>query len=343
MRSVSAEGAVMKREIIVVLFLTSMAVPDHTTRAATDVLRLRLVQTIPLPGVQGRIDHLAVDVASQRLFVAALGNNTVEVIDLKRGERVQSLAGFKEPQGLAYLPDTKTVAVANGGDGLVTLLDGTSFKPTRTIAFGDDADNLRYDAARKRLYVGYGNGALGAYDVAKGIRLPDIPLDAHPESFQLDAPSGRIYVNVASRQKVAVADVSKNSVVATWAVSAGAANFPMALDSTHDRLFVVTRRPPHLVVIDTGSGKTVATLEADGDADDLFYDPARRRLYGCFGSGSVMVYAQNDPDHYTVRAKVPTTAGARTGLFSADLRRLFVAVPRRANPTAEIRVFDVGP
>ena len=114
MRSVSAEGAVMKREIIVVLFLTSMAVPDYTTRAATDVLRLRLVQTIPLPGVQGRIDHLAVDVAGQRLFVAALGNNTVEVIDLKRGERVQSLAGFKEPQGLAYLPDTKTVAVANG-------------------------------------------------------------------------------------------------------------------------------------------------------------------------------------------------------------------------------------
>jgi DNA-binding beta-propeller fold protein YncE len=343
MRSVSADGADMKREIIVVLFLTSMATPDPITLAAIDAPPLRLVQTIPLPGVQGRIDHLAVDVAGQRLFVAALGNNTVEVVDLKKGERVQSLAGFKEPQGLAYLPDTKTIAVANGGDGLVTLLDGTSFKPNKTIAFGDDADNLRYDATRKRLYVGYGNGALGTFDLAKGTRLPDIPLDAHPESFQLDASAGRIFVNVASRQKVAVADISKNAVVATWAVSAGAANFPMALDATHHRLFVVTRRPPHVVVFDTESGKTVATLEADGDADDLFYDAARHRLYGCFGSGSVMVYAQNDLDHYTVLAKVPTTAGARTGLFSADLHRLFVAVPRRASPTAEIVVFDVGP
>lgn len=342
MRAVSADGVGMKREIIIVLFLTSMAAPDRMTRAAPAAPPLRLVQTISLPGVEGRIDHLAVDVAGQRLFVAALGNNTVEVVDLEKGERVKSLAGFKEPQGLAYLPDAKTLAVANGGDGVVTLLDGTSLKPTKTVAFGGDADNLRYDPALKRLYVGYGNGALGAYDVAKGSRLPDTPLDAHPESFQLDAAGGRIYVNVASRQKVAVVDANRNAVAATWPVSAGAANFPMALDASHHRLFVLTRRPPRLVALDTESGKTVATLEADGDADDLFYDAARHRLYGCFGSGSVTVYAQGDPDHYTVLAKIPTAAGARTGAFSADLRRLFVAVPHRANPSAEIRVFDVG-
>jgi DNA-binding beta-propeller fold protein YncE len=333
----------MKRQILMVLAVNLMAAGGDMTRAASDTGTLRLIQTIPLPGVEGRIDHLAVDAAGQRLFVAALGSNTVEVVDLKKGERVQSLAGFKEPQGLAYLPDTKTVAVANGGDGVVTLLDGTSFKPTKTIAFGDDADNLRYDPAHKRLYVGYGNGALGAYDVAKGTRLPDIPLEAHPESFQLDAAAGRIYVNIASRQKVAVVDANRNAVAATWPVSAGAANFPMALDASHHRLFVLTRKPPHLVVFDTESGKTVATLAADGDADDLFYEAARHRLYGCFGSGSVIVFAQSDPDHYAVLAKIPTAAGARTGLFSADLRRLFVAVPHRANPTAEIRVFDVGP
>ena len=333
----------MKRQIVMILLINLMAAGGDMTRAASDTGPLRLIQTIPLPGVEGRIDHLAVDVAGQRLFVAALGNNTVEVVDLKKGERVQSLAGFKEPQGLAYLPDTQTVAVANGGDGVVTLLDGASFKPTKTIAFGDDADNLRYDATRKRLYVGYGNGALGAYDTAKGGRLADVALDAHPESFQLDAASNRIFVNVASRQKVAVVDANRNAVAATWPVSAGAANFPMALDASHHRLFVLTRKPPHLVVLDTESGRTVATLEADGDADDLFYDAAQHRLYGCFGAGSVMVYAQNDPDHYAVRAKISTALGARTGLFSADLRRLFVAVPHRANPRAEIRVFDVAP
>lgn len=332
----------MKRQILVVIFVSLVGAGGGMTRAASDTGRLRLVQTIPLPGVEGRIDHLAVDLAGQRLFVAALGNNTVEVIDLKKGQRVQSLPGFKEPQGIAYLPDTNRVAVANGGDGVVTLLDGTTLKPAETIAFGEDADNLRYDATRKRLYVGYGNGALGAYDTAKGARLPDVALDAHPESFQLDAAAGRIFVNVASLQRVAVVDANRSAVTATWPVTAGAANFPMALDASHRRLFVLTRKPPHLVVLDTGTGKAVATLPADGDADDLFYDAAARRLYGCFGGGSVMVYAQGDPDHYRVLATVPTAAGARTGFFCPDLRRLFVAVPHRANPSAEIRVFDTG-
>jgi outer membrane protein assembly factor BamB len=213
----------------------------------------------------------------------------------------------------------------------------------KTIAFGDDADNLRYDPTRKRLYVGYGNGALGAYDMAKGRRLGDVTLDAHPESFQLDVASGRIFVNVASRQKVAVVGVDGNAVTATWPVGAGSANYPMALDTVHHRLFVATRRPPHVVVFDTETGRTVATLQADGDADDLFYDAARRRLYGCFGAGSVIVYAQTDPDHYALLAKLPTADGARTGLFSAELGRLYVALPRRVSPTAEIRVFDTGP
>jgi DNA-binding beta-propeller fold protein YncE len=332
----------MKRQILMASLISLMVAGGDMTRAASDTGALRLIQTIPLPGVEGRIDHLALDLAGQRLFVAALGNNTVEVVDLKKGQRVHSVAGFKEPQGIAHLPETNTVAVANGGDGVVTLLDGASLKPAKTIAFGEDADNLRYDSGRQRLYVGYGNGALGAYDVAKAARLADVALDAHPESFQLDAASGRIFVNVASRQKVAVLDAGRGAVTATWPVTAGAANFPMALDASHHRLFVLTRRPPHLVVLDTETGKAVATLPAAGDADDLFYDAARQRLYGCFGAGSVIVYAQSDPDHYRELTTVPTAAGARTGLFSPDLRRLFVAVPHRANPTAEILVFDTG-
>lgn len=312
------------------------------SHAISDVGPLTLVQTIPMPGVEGRIDHLAVDVAGQRLFVAALGNNTVEVIDLEKGQRIHSLAGFKEPQGLAYLADTNQVAVASGGDGLLTLIDGASLKPVKTVRLGDDADNVRYDAARKRLYIGYGDGALAAYDTAKGLRLPDVRLDAHPESFQLDPASSRIFVNVASLQKVAVVDANRSVVSTTWPVAAGAANFPMALDTPHHRLFVLTRKPPHLAVLDAETGRAVATVQADGDADDLFYDAERRRLYGLFGAGSVIVYAQSDPDHYPLLATIPTAAGARTGLYSAERRRLYVAVPHRANRNAEIRVFDTG-
>ena len=332
----------MKRQILIAL-LVVLASGGGSSRAASEAGPIRLVRTIPLPGVEGRIDHLSLDVAGHRLFVAALGNGTVEVIDLEKGQRIQSLRGFKEPQGIAYLPDTNAVAIANGGDGAVTILDGATLRPTVTVAFGEDADNLRYDPARRRLYVGYGRGAIGVYDTAKGARLGDVALDAHPESFQLDAAAGRIFVNVASLQKVAVVDANRGAVTATWPVEAGAANFPMALDAARHRLFVLTRRPPRLVALDTETGRPVATLAADGDADDLFYDAARQRLYGCFGAGAVVVYAQSDPDRYTEVARVPTAAGARTGLFSPDLRRLFVAVPHRENPQAEIRVFDVDP
>jgi DNA-binding beta-propeller fold protein YncE len=253
------------------------------------------------------------------------------------------VAGFKEPQGIAYVPETNALVVAGGGDGVVTFLDGASLQPKKTISLGDDADNVRYDPARQRIYVGYGNGALAVLDAVKGTRLGDVALAAHPESFQLDAAKGRIFVNLAWRNSVALIDAGRSAVSATWPVGAGAANFPMALDLSHHRLFVVTRRPPHVVVLDTDTGKPVTTLEADGDADDVFYDAPRQRLYGCFGAGTVVAYAQRDPDHYAVLARIPTAPGARTGLFSPDLRRLFVAVPHRANPAAEIRVFEIGP
>jgi hypothetical protein len=302
---------------------------------------LRQIQTIPLPGVTGRIDHLAVDVAGQRLFVAALGNNTVEAVDLKKGARVESLPGFKEPQGIAYMPETNTVVVANGGDGVVTLLDGASLKPRKTIALGGDADNIRYDPSRRRLYVGYGDGALGILDATTGARLKDVALDGHPESFQLET-AGRIFVNVEPRQKIAVIDAAKQAVTATWPLVGASANFPMALDETHHRLFVATRKPPHLLVFDTETGKTVGTLDVDGDADDLFYDAARQRVYACFGAGFVAAFMDGGADHYKLVQRVETAAGARTGLFSPQLDRLFVAVPSRAAPVAEIRIFEIG-
>ena len=303
---------------------------------------LRLARTISLPNVEGRIDHLDVDVRGQRLFVAALGNNTVEVIDLQKSERVQTLRGLNEPQGIRYLPASNTLVVANGGDGVIGFWDTASFKQIKTARFGGDADNVRYDPASHRVYVGYGEGALAVLD-EKGERLGDIALGGHPESFQLDAAAGRAYVNVPSRQEIAVVDQNKMSVLTRWPVQGASANYPMALDGEHHRLFVVTRKPAHLLVYDTEAGKVVATLKAGADCDDVFYDAARRRIYASFGEGTVMVYEQQDPEHYQVIATVPTAAGARTSFFSADLRQFFVAVPRRGNPSAEVRVYQVDP
>lgn len=319
---------------------TPRAESSPTQSARTEPLRL--LQRIPLPKVEGRIDHMAIDLTGQRLFVTALGNNSLEVVDLKKGVRSQSVPGFHEPQGVGYLPGANTIVVASGGDGTVTFLDGSSLKPLKTIRLNSDADNVRYDATHRRVYVGYGAGALGVLD-DKGARLADVPLDGHPESFQLDMAAGKIFVNIPTRREIAVIDMNTSSVSTTWPVSVASANYPMALDEVHHRLFVVTRKPPRLLVYDTETEKLISNLETDSDCDDVFYDSARRRLYASFGEGTVVVYEQVDADHYKVTARISTAAGARTSFFSPELRRLYVAVPHRTNPTAEILVYDVAP
>ena len=190
---------------------------------------LKLEQTISLPDVQGRIDHLSIDVAGQRLFVSALGNHTVEVVDLKAGKRANSVSGLKEPQGALYIPNKNLLFVASGKDGTVKIFDGTSLQLLKAIEYGDDADNLRYDAARQRIYVGFGSGALGEMD-SDGQKIAETKLDAHPESFQLERNSSRIYVNLPGSRKIAVVDRETHSVVTSWGMGLTLGNYAMSLD-----------------------------------------------------------------------------------------------------------------
>jgi DNA-binding beta-propeller fold protein YncE len=293
-----------------------------------------------LPGVEGRIDHLAVDLAGKRLFVAALGNNSVEVVDLATGRRVRSLAGFDEPQGIAYLADVGRLVVANGGSGAVDLLDGSSLERVGSVRLGGDADNVRYDAAAKTLYVAYGEGALAAVDPGKGVKLWEAHLAGHPEAFALERWSGRVYVDVPDAGHVAVVDRSRQRVEAIWPLKGAGANFPLALDEANHRLFVGCRRPARLLVYDTARGTQTVALEIGGDADDVFYDDARHRLYIACGDGRVEVLEVRGPDTYRSLGHVATAPGARTCLYVPDLGRLYVAVPHRGEQQAEIRVLE---
>jgi YVTN family beta-propeller protein len=308
--------------------------PQAATRS------LRLIATIPLAGVEGRLDHLSADVDGRRLFVAALGNDTVEVVDLAGMRVTRSVSGMSEPQGIKYLADAGRVVVANGGTGATQLLDGRSFGVIQTAKLSGDADNVRYDAGAKRIYVGYGNGALAVLG-ADGQDIGDIPVGGHPESFQLETSGPRIFVNVPSTSKVAVIDRTRASVVATWPVTAARSNYPMALDEVNHRLFVGCRSPASMLVYDTESGRLVATANIVGDTDDLFYDAERQRIYVAGGDGFITIVAQKDRDHYEVVEKLPTAAGARTALFVPEMHRLFLAVPHRGSQRAEVRVFSV--
>jgi DNA-binding beta-propeller fold protein YncE len=301
---------------------------------------LTLVRTIALPRVDGRIDHLAVDSAAQRLYVAALGNNTVEVLDLNAGTHSKSLPGFREPQGIAVVADTKSVAVANGqGDG-VQLLSAEDYRPGASIRLGDDADNVRYDGASKRLYVGFGGGALAAIDPIAGKVISEVKLAGHPESFQLARAGTQVFVNVPTASHIAVVDRASMKVTATWPVVTARSNYPMALDETNHRLFVGCRRPAKVLVIDTTSGKELASFDIVGDTDDLFYDSARKRLYVTGGEGDIDVVQDDGANRFSRLARIVTASGARTSLFVADQGRLYVAVPHRGSQQAEIRIFE---
>jgi DNA-binding beta-propeller fold protein YncE len=300
---------------------------------------LRLSRSIELPRVDGRIDHLAFDASAQRLFVAALGHNTVEVLDLKTSTHVSSLGGFHEPQGIAAAPDVRIVAVANGqGEGL-QLLDA-NLRMGRTVALGDDADNVRYDAAARRLYVGFGSGALAAVDPSNGNVIAEAKLAGHPESFQLEKSGSRIFVNVPAAGHIAVVDRVTMRVVATWPVVEAKANYPMALDEANHRVFVGCRRPAKVLVYDTTNGKFLTSFDSVGDTDDLFYDAGRKRLYVTGGEGFLDVFEAPASGPFVRTAHIATAAGARTSLFVADLNRLFVAVPHRGNQRAEIRIYE---
>jgi DNA-binding beta-propeller fold protein YncE len=304
---------------------------------------LELVRTIALPGVKGRIDHFALDAKRGRLFVAAIGNGTVEVVSIEKGERVKSIAGLEEPQGVAFLAGLDRFVVACGGDGSVRFHDGETLEEKSKVDLGSDADNVRYDAATQKLYVGFGDGAVAVIPAKKPSAMAKAEVGAHPESFQIEAAGRRIFVNAASRGDVAVVDRFEMSVKERWKLGGAAANFPMALDEAGRRLFVGCRVPASIVMLSTDDGKVVSKTDCSGDPDDVFLDAARKRVYVSCGAGVVDVYERDGTDALRLLAKVETRRGARTALFDAASDRLFVAVPMDGSKDAEIRVFAPRP
>lgn len=301
--------------------------------------RIKLTQTIPLPGVEGRIDHFAFDAAGDRLFVCALGNNTVEVLDLRKGQRIHSITGLGSPQGIAYIPELDRLLVANDKGGICKIYDAKSYQPVGEINFKDDADNVRYDDSSKRIYVGFGNGGLGIINSADGKQVGSIKLAAHPEAFELEKNGKRIFVNVPNSRHVAVIDRDQGKVVATWNTDLAFGNFPMALDEANHRLFIGCRIPSKLVILNTDSGDVVAKIDISGDPDEVFYDGKRHHIYAICGAGKIDIIEQTDPNAYKTVIKVDTADGARTGLFVPERDTLFVAVPHHGSQKAEIRAY----
>ena len=343
---------------VMVLFLLSSAFGQSSA--------LPVTQRIALPNVDGRMDHMGIDIAGQRLFATAYDNHTLSVIDLKSGRQISLIPNLDKPQGAYYDAATNHLFVSLSGDGSVKMLDGKTFQLLQTIKYSADSDNLRYDTKNKHVIVGYGgekfiygaparqqgDGAMGIMDLA-GKKVSEIPTDAHPESFQLEQTGTRIFINVPDKKEIQVADLATGKTVAHWPVSC-TDNFPMALDESHHRLIVACREPSALAVFDTASGKQITQVALDPGlfSDDFFYDPAKGRIYVVArtaagsdqrapGPGMLEILQQKDPDHYAKVGTQPTGFGAQTGFFSSALGKLFVATRRqKGGAGGEILVYD---
>jgi DNA-binding beta-propeller fold protein YncE len=310
--------------------------------AQTPGAPLELEGKIPLGSISGRIDHLAIDLKRQRLFVAELGNDSIGVVDLGANRVQSTMLGMKEPQGIAYEPSTDMVYVANAGDGSVRLLWAEDLTSKGRIDLGEDADNVRVDAPRNRVLVGYGKGALAVIDPKSRRKIADIRVKAHPESFQIDDNGTRAFVNVPDAREIEVADLAKGEVIGTMPTQGHRSNFPMALDRGANRVLSVFRSAPRLLVLSATDNAVVADVDTCGDADDVFVDAKRHRVYVSCGAGVVDVFEERGGNYQRI-GQIGTAPGARTSLFVPEMDRLFVAVRTAGGEAAAIWVFRPTP
>jgi DNA-binding beta-propeller fold protein YncE len=302
---------------------------------------LELESKILLGNVSGRIDHLAIDGARQRLYVAELGNDSVGVVDLREHKLFRTLTGLKEPQGIGYVSSTDTLYVANAGDGSVRLFQGPDLIPVGEISLGRDADNIRVEEGAHRLYVGYGEGALAVIDTDSRRKIAEIALKDHPESFRIDPSSRHIFVNVPDAHEIAVIDRGANRQIGTWPMSDLRSNYPLIWDEATQRVIAVFRHPAKLGVFRALDGQLLTSVATCGDADDAFLDAKRSRIYVICGEGVIDVLAAAGLG-YSRSAQIPTSTGSRTGLYDASIDRLMLAVRSSGRTHAAVWVFRAG-
>lgn len=327
----------MNRAVLVTLIFCVCWCPAH----AGWTQPLERVQTISLGALEGRIDHMCLDAQNNRLLVAALANNSLEVVDLKQCKRVLSVTDPKGPQDVMILPESREVVVTSGADGVLRIYDD-KLHLVRFLGRLKNADNVRYDSASGRIFLGYGK-ALAVIDPKIPSKIAEVPLGGHPESFEVEKDGKNIFVNVPEAREVVVINKDTLQIAAHWQLLEARENFPMALDETNHRLFVGCRSRAKVLVYDTKSGSYVGKVDCVSDADDLHYDAEHKRVYVTGGQGYITVIGQVDPYLYKAEASITTSAGARTSCFDPASGTLYLAVPRHRDQSAAIWVYKARP
>ena len=334
--------------LIAIVFLIASAIVAYSQDNGKQPLRL--VQTISLPNVKGRLDHLGVDVKGKRLFVAGLENGTLEVVDLQSGKWVRSIPGFKKPQGIVYVQKLNKLFVASGDDAMLRVFKGDTLDLLDSIHLEPGPNRVAYDPHTNLVYVGYGGkdagkdyGQVAIIDAKKDKHLTDLKVSAHPSELLLNNAGTTLFVFVSAANQLQVVDARKRQVTSTWKVSSERPG-DAAFDETNSRLMIGTRMPPEMIVMDSRSGKEIAHLATAEGMDGVYLDARRKRVYVSGGRelsvGSAYVYQQKDPDHYDTIGRIPTRELAGTSFWSPELDRYYVAAAATGKEDAAILVYE---
>lgn len=294
--------------------------------------------SISMPNVKGRIDHMDVNLKERTVYIAALGNNSLEVIDIGNAKKLRSITGLEEPQGVAYIPQQQEIFVANGGNGDCYFYNARNFEKTATVHLSSDADDVRYDSSQNKIYVGYGEGGIAIIDAIRHSQIGNIKLSAHPEGFQLDKKLNKIFINVPDAHQVVVADLNSYQIITTWNTASLRANFPLAIDTVDHVIFIGYRHPSKIVAMDENSGSVLGEASLVSDVDDVYFEEEEKKIYASGGGGSIFIYQWQKPEIKQI-AKISTSDGARTSLLIPGLKLFILAARSNSNNNAELQVY----
>jgi DNA-binding beta-propeller fold protein YncE len=318
---------------------------------AQEKLPLKLVTTTPLPGYTGDLDHFGLDLKGGRLFLASEDHKTVEVFDLRTGERLHSIEGFGQPLTMAYVPDSDRLVVTDGDNtDAVQLVDAKAYKIIKTLRLGKGVDHSVFNLVNKYFYVENGGGSGATTHVLSIIdtksfkqvgEIAGIPGESN-EGMVIDRAGKTLYLNMTGSDEVGVIDLNTLQFIARWPLPDVHVAHAIALDEPHHRLFTATRKPPQFIVFNTDTGKVVASLPCVGVNSDMSFDAERKRIY-ITGSDTASVFEQRDADHYEHIAEVPTAYRAKSSIFVPQLKRLYVADSGKGKAGAKValQIFEV--
>jgi len=333
----------MKTMNVYLLFLFSWfncAPPDSNNMNPQNKV-LVLSDKVTLTNVRGRMDHIAYDAEDQLAFIAALGNNTIEVVNIRTGKVIHTITDLHEPQGIVYLSSLKRLVVANGGNGQCIFYETQTYNQLAIVNLQDDADNMRFDSASNMLYAGYGNGGIAIIDVVSMKKVGAIALDGHPESFRISRKQNRIYINVPDEDETAVGDLSNNTIITKWKNTKASSNFPMALCEENNLLFIGCRHPAMLEMLNAQTGEVMYTIKCSGDADDIFYYAPDSLMFVSAGEGLIDVFRINAKKELVLFDQVKTRKGSRTSLLLSREKKFLLAVPARAGEPAALWIYNI--